>query len=178
VITIVGCLLTRDGLSQGREAGYRRRTRSWASSALELRSVQKSRVALNIDHNDQLELGQVIALHRSKQGDVWALSVADSENADRLLEFDRPLYYSAGVNDAPGLVRCPDRARFAHRCASHGLTTAGPAPPRRARQPRQLEPRRHPAADCRRGGRAVAAAAPRRSAPHRRRRDRRRDACC
>jgi hypothetical protein len=63
-----------------------------AVSSLELRERQADRIPLNADHNAELELGQIMALRRSDGGDCWACATAE---ADRLLELEQPIYFSA-----------------------------------------------------------------------------------
>jgi hypothetical protein len=106
-LVLVGQLLTRDGLSSRSELAadcWSIRQRSWASPASALRKVQPSRIPLDIEHDHQAEVGQVVALYRSGSGDCWA--VATSE-ADRLADYDQPLYFSAQFRprfDADNLV--------------------------------------------------------------------------
>jgi hypothetical protein len=94
-VAIVGVLLTRDGLSSRPEvaADWSLWQRSWASPATALRRAQPPRIPLDLEHDPDEEIGQVVSLFRSGSGDAWA--VATSE-ADRLAEYPEPLYFSAG----------------------------------------------------------------------------------
>jgi hypothetical protein len=93
--------MTALGLSQRRELSADRRemrTRSWSSSALDLRSSHPAPIKLTADHERSLELGEVIGLHRTPGGDVWAVASVLPEHATWLLRFPRALYYSAELN--------------------------------------------------------------------------------
>jgi hypothetical protein len=100
VITIVGPLLTRDGLCQRSVIGpdWRYRTLSYAVSAREIRLKQPACIPLNVGHDRTNEIGQVVTLYRSRNGDCWA--VAESE-ADRLLKFPESIYFSPETSRAP-----------------------------------------------------------------------------
>ena len=96
-VSLIGVVLTADGLSQSLEVAEDRwtmRTRSWAVSGLETRSTQANRIPVNVGHDDDKELGEVLSLHRTSQGVVWALAVCDAGNANRLLGYGGPLYFS------------------------------------------------------------------------------------
>jgi hypothetical protein len=81
VITLAGEVLTALGHRHGQ---------TWACSALEVRHEQAPIIPLNLEHDRELQVGEVVGLHR--HGDsLWAICEA---GADRLLGFDQPLFYS------------------------------------------------------------------------------------
>jgi hypothetical protein len=69
--------------------------RSSAVSALQVRHQQAPAIPLNVEHGD-LEVGQVVGLHRRNN----ALLAVCEADADELLDFDQPIYYSAETNTA------------------------------------------------------------------------------
>jgi hypothetical protein len=93
VITIVGILVTKVGLTHRQELTADKwtfRTRSWACSSLQLHHKQPARIELNIDHDRDNLIGEIVALYRPRNGDCWA--VAEAPKSDHLLDFDQPIY--------------------------------------------------------------------------------------
>lgn len=100
-VTIVGVAFTADGLSRAVDVtpeGWELRRRFWKQPAYELRSHQPSKIKLNIAHNKAEPIGQVAAIHRTREGAVWVACVADAGGADRLLKYDAPIFYSPEVD--------------------------------------------------------------------------------
>jgi hypothetical protein len=93
-VVIVGQLLTADGLSSRPEiaADWSTRQRSWASPASALGKVHPSRIPLDIEHDSDAEVGQVVSLFRSGSGDAWAVATS---GAERLADYPEPIYFSA-----------------------------------------------------------------------------------
>jgi hypothetical protein len=91
---LVGIVMTRDGLCQ-RQAlaadGWSIRAESWSCSGLELRSQHGRHMPLNVGHDPSQIIGEVLALHRTHEGAVWAVASAD----EWIAEVDEPLYFSA-----------------------------------------------------------------------------------
>lgn len=94
-LVLVGQLLTRDGHAQRRELApnlREMRTLSWASPASALARVQPARIPLDIEHDHSAEVGQVVSLFRSRNGDAWAVTTS---GAERLADYPEPIYFSA-----------------------------------------------------------------------------------
>jgi len=98
MITLLGPTLTEIGHCHRKEIGDNGKleTRAWACSALNVRHQQPAMIPLNIDHTEH-RVGQVIGLHR-RRGRLFAIAEAD---ADELLDFDEPIFYSAETTMRP-----------------------------------------------------------------------------
>jgi hypothetical protein len=134
VITIIGVLLDelghgqRQEIVEGPDGWPRVRTRSWSTSAAELRREQPSIIPICLGHDLRHTVGEVVALWRDRQGAAWALAQAD---ADELLGYDGEIYYSAGYKHAGVEQRTDVRLR-------HVALTTEPA--QVVRRPVQLLP--------------------------------------
>jgi hypothetical protein len=96
VITIIGELLTPMGHNQ-RLDDNGLHTRAWAAPAANARHQQPSTIPLNVEHQRENPIGEVVALH-NHGGSLLAICEAD---ADPLLDADMPIYYSAETTMRP-----------------------------------------------------------------------------
>ena len=94
MITIIGPLLTELGHSMRAEVrpDWRERKRASVVSSLEVRQRQQDRIPLNLDHDRELEVGEIMACAKSATA---TSGYAPTAEADKLLELDEPIYFSA-----------------------------------------------------------------------------------
>jgi hypothetical protein len=102
-VTLAGILLTALGHAsrQWIDENWRTRQDAWANLAINLRHTHPGPIILDTAHDGQ-RIGDVLGLHLAPgRGGIeaWAVAEVEAPGANRLLEYDEPLYLS-GLLDA------------------------------------------------------------------------------